>query len=232
MIRPTPHLDHAYEADVTQLTTHLLTTGARAEGMIRDAVRALVDRDAALARSVVAGDRELNRLEIETDDLCVRLLARHAPVGQDLRLVLCALKCVVDLERVGDLAVNIAKRTLGLNAQAGLQPTDEVLQAAQAAVDLTQRAVASLRDRDAALARAVMAEDRALDLLNKEIFRQMIVFAKDHNDQLERALAYTSVSRHLERVGDHAVNVAEMVVFLVEGRSVRHGGAAGASGAP
>jgi len=218
----TPHLDQVYEAEIQALTTHLGKTGVRAEGMIRDAVRALIDRDAALARSVVATDEDLNRLEVQTDDLCIKLLARRAPVGADLRLVTCALKAVIDMERIGDLAANIAKRSLEINAQPGLEPTPEVEQLGAAAVDLTSRAVRSLQDRDATAARSIKLEDRKLDDLNKAVFRQMIHFAKDHHDQLERALAFTSVSRHLERVGDHAVNIAEMVVYLVEGKVVRH----------
>jgi phosphate transport system protein len=218
----TPHVDQHYEAEIQYLSTHLVKTGVRAEGMIRDAVRALLDRDAALARSVVVVDRELNRLEVETDDLCVRLLARRSPVGADLRLVTCALKVVIDMERIGDLASNIAKRSLEINDQPGLEATREVEELGSAAVDLTSRAIRALHDRDPKAARAVKLEDRRLDELNKQVFTQMIHLAKDHPDQLERALAFTSVSRHLERVGDHAANIAEMVVYLVEGKVVRH----------
>jgi phosphate transport system protein len=227
MHRNTPHLDQFYEAEIRLLDNHLVKTGNRAEGMIREAVDAFVGRDLKLARSVVTVDAELNQLEVEADELCVRLLARRSPVGQDLRLVTCALKCVIDLERIGDLSANIAKRTIELGDHPNVPVPNHVQQLAQAAVDLTHRALQALYDRDADAARAVMAEDRSLDELNREIFREMLLFAKDHQQQIEEAFAYTSVSRHLERVGDHAVNIAEMVVFLVEGKVVRHMARAG-----
>lgn len=218
-----PHLDQQYEAEVQALTNHFVKTGLRAEGMIHDAVRAMTDRDPVLARQVVHVDRELNRLENETDALCVKLLARRAPVGEDLRLVTCALKAVVDMERIGDLAVNVAKRWLEINEEGpGLEPTPEMQQMARAVVEFTRRAMSALQERDAVAARALKADDKAIDDLNKQVFRQMLLTAKDHVDQLDRAVAYTSIARHLERVADHAVNIAEMVVFLVEGKVVRH----------
>lgn len=218
----TPHLDAHYEAELQTITLHLVKTGLRAEAMVRDAIRALLDRDLALARAVVATDEELDRLEVECDDLCVKLLARRSPVGQDLRLVTCALKVVTDMERIGDLAVNVAKRSLEIASEPGIEPTPEVEQLAEGALDMVHRAMRALQDRDAAGARALRNDDKRVDDLNKAVFKRMIAFAKDHHDQLERALAFTSVSRHLERVADHAVNIAEMVVFLVEGKMVRH----------
>ena len=220
----TPHLDAHYEAELQALALHLVKTGTRAEAMARDAVRALLDRDAALARSVVAMDRDLDRLELETDQICIHLLARRSPVGSDLRLVTTALKVVIDMERIGDLAVNIAKRSLELAPEPGIEPTPEVEALADGAVDLCSRAMRALNNRDADAARALAAEDQKLDDLNRAVFHRMIGFAKDHNDQLERALAYTSVSRYLERIADHSVNIAEMVVYLVEGKVVRHQG--------
>ncbi len=218
----TPHVDANYEAELQAIMLHLVKTGTRAEGMVRDAVRALLERDAHLARSVVATDMELDRLEVESDELCMRLLARRTPVGGDLRLVTCALKVVIDMERIGDLAVNIAKRALDLMGEPGLEPTPEVEQLAAGALNHCSRAVRALQNRDATAARAIKAEDSSLDELNRAVFTRMIAFAKDHHDQLERALAYTSISRYLERVADHAVNIAEMVVFLVEGKVLRH----------
>lgn len=222
MHRNTPHLDQHYEAELRNLASHLAQTGLRAESMVRDAVRALLQRDHALARSVLEKDREVNRLEVETDELCVKLLARRAPVGSDLRLVTCALKAVIDMERIGDLAVNIAKRSLEINGGPGLEPIPEIVQLAEGAAELTTRVMRALQQRDADMARTVRVEDIRLDELNRSTFRRMLEFAKNHPDQFERALAWTSVSRHLERVGDHACNIAEEVVFLVEGKVVKH----------
>ena len=150
-------------------------------------------------------------------------MARRAPVGEDLRLVTCALKTVVDMERIGDLAVNVAKRYLELNAGGpGLEPTPEILALTRGALDITRRAMGALQNRDGAAARTIRTEDSRIDDLNRAVFQQMILVAKDHSDQLERAIAYTSIARYLERVADHAVNIAEMVVFLIEGKVIRH----------
>jgi phosphate transport system protein len=218
----TPHLDQHYEAELQGLTDHLERAGRRAEAMLRDAVLALLDRDERLARTVIEVDRDLNRLEVEVDKLAVNLLARRSPVGADLRLVTSALKCVIDMERVGDLAVNIAKRSLDLPASGVLPPPAEIPRLAHGTIELFGRAIRSLSERDAVLARTIRTEDRRLDDLNRAVFRRMIDHAKDHPAELEHAFGYTSVSRHLERVGDHAANIAEMVVFLVEGKVLRH----------
>jgi phosphate transport system protein len=220
----TPHLDQAYEAEITELRIALLRTGARAETMVRDSVRALLTRDPELARAVMATDRELDRLELELDKRCVSMLARRSPVGEDLRLVMCALKSDVDMERVGDLAEHIAERAIELATQPGFSATPELVRLANGVVEIVERAMASLANGDAAGAKAAIAMDKQLDALHGDILRSMIQVAKDHPDQLERTLAWSSVSRHLERVGDHACNIAEMTVFLVDGKVLRHGG--------
>jgi phosphate transport system protein len=226
-MRLTPHVDPHYEADLRVLRNQLARTGLRAVGMVRDALRALTERDMSLARSVVAHDRELDLLETEADRLCLNVLARHAPVGADLRFVTAALKVDIDMERVGDLAVNIAKRTLDIGIQPGLEPVSEIRRLGEGAVDLVGRAVQALQDRDAGAALRVKQDDPALDALNRAVFERMIEIAKRDRDELERALAYTSVARHFERIADHAVNIAEHVVFVVEGRVLRHTDATG-----
>jgi phosphate transport system protein len=217
-----PHLDQQYEHELGHITTHLLKMGNRAEGMVSEAVRALRDRDLGLARHVIGTDDELDRLEVETDALCVALLARRAPVGADLRLVMCALKMVTDLERVGDLAVNIARRAIELNTTPGIEILPEVIELAERASEELTRAMTALRNRDAESARQLRRGDSEVDEANRRAFDRLIRIAKDHPDQFERALAITSVCRHLERVGDHAVNIGEMVVYLASGQVVRH----------
>jgi phosphate transport system protein len=220
----TPHLDRSYESEIRGLTRHLDETASRAQAMAKDAVAALLRHDVELARQVVKNDQELDRLEVETDDLCVRLMARRSPVGHDLRLCTMALKVVIDLERIGDLAVNIAKRTIDVQRHPGFVVPEEIVKLGEAATALLDRALLALKTEDAALARTVLSDDRVIDQLNQDVFRKMIGIAKDRPDQVESALACTSVSRHLERIGDHAKNVAELVLFLVEGKVVRHGG--------
>lgn len=223
MHRP-PHLDQQYEAELQAIQMHLLRMGVRAETMVKDAVRSVMQREPELARQVIAGDRELDRLEVESDDLCLRLMARRAPVGEDLRLVTCALKAVTDMERIGDLAVNIAKRSLELYAEPGLEPVNEIQALSDKVVTELSEAMRALQERDSTLARSLRTEDSQADEINRAAFQRLIGIAKDHPDQFERALALTSICRHLERVGDHAVNIGEMVVFLVEGKVVRHAG--------
>lgn len=220
----TPHLDQAYEIEIAELRAVLMRTGTRAEGMVRDAVRALLSRDTTLARQVMLTDRDLDRLELELDRRCVTMLARRSPVGEDLRLILCALKADVDMERMGDLAEHIAERAVELATGQGIEAVPELQEMATRVVALTERTFRALANADAGEAMACIAEDKSIDALHGDILRRMIQIAKDHPDQLERTLAWSSVSRHLERVADHDCNVAEMVVFLVEGRVLRHGG--------
>jgi phosphate transport system protein len=221
----TPHLDAIYEQEIQAIRTRLARTGARAEQMVRDSVRALLDRNPALARQVMATDRELNQLELELDYECVVLLARRSPVGEDLRLVLTALKADVDMERIGDLAVHVAERTIELTASPGIEALPELVELAERSAVHVERAMRALGEKDGIAAREVIGYDKQLDVLHGDHMRRIIQVAKDHPDQLERALAWSSVSRHLERISDHACNIAEMVVFLAEGQVVRHGGA-------
>ena len=220
----TPHLDQVYEAEIHELRVAIARIGARAEGMVRDSVQALLHRDTALARQVMLTDRDLDRLELELDKRCVTMLARRSPVGEDLRLILCALKADVDMERMGDLAEHIAERAIELATGQGIEAVPELREMATRVVALTERTFRALASADAKEALACISEDKQIDALHGDILRRMIQIAKDHPDQLERTLAWSSVSRHLERVADHDCNVAEMVVFLVEGRVLRHGG--------
>ncbi len=225
----TPHLDQAYEEELQRLSLHLSRTAARAEQMLRDAVRALLSRDVTLARQVMDTDRELDRLEVELDKLCIVMLARRSPVGEDLRLVLTALKSDVDMERIGDLAGHVAERAIELCTGTGISAPPEVVELANGSVDLVSRAMKALADRDGEAARTVIVDDRKLDTLHGATIRRMIQIAKDHPDQLERSIAWSSVSRQLERAADHACNIAEMAVFLAEGQVLRHAGLKGNS---
>lgn len=219
----TPHLDHAYEDELNGLRTALERTGARAEQMVRESVAALLSRDASLARRVIANERDLDRLENELDRLCVTLLARRSPVGEDLRLVMCALKSDVDMERIGDLASHVAERAIEISGWAEHETLAEVVLLANGTVDQVSRAMSALASRDGVAARRVIKDDQDLDRLHKDILRRMIALGKDQPDQLDRTFAWSSISRNLERIADHACNIAEMVVFYAEGQVLRHG---------
>lgn len=194
----------------------------RAESMVRRSVRSVVDRDAELGRSVIDADRELDNLEVEIDRACLRCLALRQPVGRDLRMVTMVLKVVTDVERIGDLAVNIARRGLELSAGTGLQPHLDLVKMGELVADMVRASANAFAAQDLSLAAALRGQDQTIDVLNRQAFDRWIEAMAAHPTQAERALALTSVSRHLERIADHAVNIGEMVVFMVEGRDVRH----------
>jgi len=190
--------------------------------MVKQAVRSVVERDARLGRTVVATDRELDRLEVELDRRCLICLALRQPIGRDLRLVTTVMKMVTDLERIGDLAVNVAERGLDLSAGSGIEPNMELPRMGDLAADMIRMAADAFVTGDVELARSLRDRDQVVDELNRASFSRWVETMSAHPDQAERALALTSISRHLERVADHAVNLGDMVVFLVDGEDVRH----------
>jgi phosphate transport system protein len=210
------------DRDLDDIRTLFLQMCVRAESMVRRAVRSVLTRDAELGRSVVETDAELDRLEVEVDRACLRFLALRQPVGRDLRFVTTVMKMVTDLERIGDLAVNIAKRGLELTSGSGLQPSTEIVRMGDVAADMLREAADAFVSDDARIASALRERDGEVDQLNREGVSRWLEAMTAHPSQAERALALTSISRYLERIADHTVNLGEMIVFLVEGRDVRH----------
>jgi phosphate transport system protein len=210
------------EADLERIRTLFLQMCVRAESMVRLAVRSLVDRDQSLGRSVVQADIEVDRLELEIDRLCVRFLAVRQPVGTELRTITTILKMVTDLERIGDLSVSVAERGLELSSGVGLEPGLDLPRMAELAADMVRMAADAFLDGSATMARDLILRDRDVDELNRQAFRKWTQHMVAYPDQVDRAFALVSVSKNLERVADHACNLAEMIVFLVEGRDVRH----------
>ena len=215
----TPHLDRAYETELAAISATVARMSDHAERMVRDAVLSILSNDPALGRQVIVADEALDAMETEVDQLCVRLMARRAPVGRDLRMVTATLKLVTDIERIGDLAVNVIKRG-GEVAAAGLPK--EVADLARTVVDELALSFRALRERDSSLARRLRAEDKTTDAANRAAFDRLLNHCSEHRDEFERVLALTNVCRHLERIGDHAVNIAEMVVYMVDGKVLRH----------
>ncbi len=218
------HTDAAYDTELAQLSTHVSHMAATAESMLADATRCLLQRDPELARRVIRSDDQLDGLELEADRRAVSVLARRSPVGEDLRFVTAVLKVVTDVERVGDIAVNIAERSLEIMREPGIEPPAELEALAKAATDLFHRAMAAWRARDPAAARLLPDEDRVVDQLNRAAFARLIALTHAHPDQFERALSLLSICRSLERIGDHGVNVGERVIYWLEGKDTRHGG--------
>src|SRR6266849_8510307 len=211
-----------FHEELDGLKQTLLAMGALVEDQIRQTMRALVERDDALAESVIERDREVTAYDVEVDEKCVELLARYQPAASDLRFLTTAMKIVTDLERIGDQAVNIAQRVLELNQEAQLKPYIDLPRMAEKAQAMVKGSLDAFVARDTALARRVRAEDGAVDDLNHQIFRELLTFMIADPGTIPRAIRLILIARFLERVADHATNIAEMVVYLVESKMVRH----------
>ena len=219
---PATHTDKAFEQDLRDLREKLLAIGAKVEANIADSVRALTERDSALAERVRESDSEVNRLEVDIDEMCRRILALRQPAASDLRLITTALKIVTDLERIGDLAVNIAERAKDLNEAPPLKPYVDTPRLADLAQQQVKRALDAFVSSDVAKAEAVLKEDEHLDILYLKIFNELLSYMMEDSKNIRRATALMFIAKHLERIGDHATNVAEMVVYMVRGTDIRH----------
>ena len=200
----------------------LLAMGGLVEDQIRRAMKALLERDDALAQEVIDRDRQVNTYDVEVDEQCVSLLALYQPAAGDLRFITTAMKIVTDLERIGDQAVNIAQRVLELNREPQLKPYIDLPRMAEKAQRMVKESLDAFVARDTALARQVCGEDAEVDALKEQIFRELLTFMMEDPRTIPRAIRVILISRFMERVADHATNIAEMVVYLVEGKMVRH----------
>ncbi len=216
------HTDKKYEEDLRKLREDILYMGGLVEDQIQKAVKSLVDRDSDLANIIVERDHEVNRLDVDIDDLCIRLLALHQPAGRDLRFITTGLKITTDLERIGDMAVNICERALELNQEPQLKPYIDLPRMAQIAEGMIRESLDAFVREDTDLALKVCKDDEQVDQLNSQIFREVITFMIGDPLTINRAMKLASISKYLERIADHATNIAEMVVFMVKGKSIRH----------
>jgi phosphate transport system protein len=211
-----------FHEELEALKQTLLAMGGLVEDQIRRVMQALVERDDATAREVIERDRQVNAYDVEVDEHCVSLLALHQPAAGDLRFITTAMKIVTDLERIGDQAVNIAQRALELNREPQLKPYIDLPRMAERAQRMVKESLDAFVARDTALARQVCGEDAEVDALKEQIFRELLTFMMEDPRTIPRAIRVILISRFLERVADHATNIAEMVVYLVEGKMVRH----------
>lgn len=221
--RPTSsHTDKAFESDLRLVREKLLAMGAKVEEQIAKSMRSLTDRDSELGEQVKEADVEINRLEVDIDELCRKILALRQPAASDLRLITTALKIVTDLERIGDLAVNIAERAMDLNQAPPLAAYVDMPRLAELAQEQVKKALDSFVRADPEEAQEVLAGDDHLDDLFVKIFNELLAFMMEDSRNIRRATSLVSICKHLERIGDHAVNVAEMVIYMVRGTDVRH----------
>ncbi|OLA96288.1 MAG: phosphate transport system regulatory protein PhoU [Candidatus Rokubacteria bacterium 13_2_20CM_69_15_2] len=196
--------------------------GGLVEDQIRRVMRALIDRDGDLAQEVIDRDRQVNAYDVEIDEKCVELLALHQPTAGDLRFITTTLKIVTDIERIGDQAVNIAQRALELGREPQLKPYVDLPRMAEKAQRMVKESLDAFVSRDTALAREVCGEDSEVDALREQVFRELLTFMMEDPRTIPRAIRLILISRFLERVADHATNIAEMVIYMVESKMVRH----------
>jgi len=218
------HTSKTYEMELSDLKDRILHLGGTVEEMIASAMKALVDRDSILAHKVMKSDPIVDAAEMEIDHLCLNLLALRQPAGSDLRFITTALKIVTDLERIGDLAVNIAERALELNEEPPLKPYIDIPRMASSVRSMVRRALDAFVAKDVKNARAVLLADDAVDELNVQLFRELLTYMLEEPKNVSRALRITFIAKYLERIGDHATNIAQMAIFMCEGRDVRHPG--------
>src|SRR6266436_4177485 len=218
------HTDRVYDAELEELRSKLLTLGGKVEAEISQSMRALTERDSKLAEQVVGSDREVNRLELEVDESCRRLLALRQPAASDLRFITTALKIVVDLERIGDLAVNIAERAMDLNQSPPLKPIHDLVKLAELGQRQVRASLDAFVEGDPAKAEAVIRNDDLLDSVYHNLVNELLGLMMEDPRNIRRANSLLFVAKHLERLGDHATNVAEMVIYMVRGTDVRHPG--------
>ena len=211
-----------FQDELEQLKARLLEMGGLAEEQVRLAVKALVQRDRDLIAQVLTGDDPLNALHIEVDNRCFTLLALYQPMAVDLRAIVAAVKINTDLERVGDLAINIAEAAQRYVGHPPVKKLIDIPRMANIAQSMLRDALDAFVRRDTTLAQNVLNQDDGLDALKTQIFRELLTYMLADPSTIEPALDLILVSRHLERIGDHATNVAEDVIFMVSARDVRH----------
>ena len=213
---------HHFEEDLQALKHRLLNMGALVEERVHAAIQALIERHPEAPERIIAGDQEVNELHIEIDERCLRLLALQQPMATDLRLITAAMKINADLERIGDQAVNIAEQARRILAHPPLKPLIDLPRMAEIAERMTRDSLDAFVRKDASLARAILARDDEVDQLKDHVFRVLLTYMMADPGTIERALGLILVSRHLERIADHATNIAEDVIFMVEAKDIRH----------
>ncbi len=217
------HSSKEYERELHEIKEGLLYQGALVEKAIAEAIKALLNRDSELARGVICDDNEIDRLDIEIEEKCIRVLALRQPAARDLRFITTAIKINGHLERIGDMAVNIAEKAIILNKEPQMKPYIDIPRMAEIAQGMIRESLDSLVHENVDLATKVRMDDETIDDLNDQIFRELLTYMMEDVRTIHRALIISHVSKSLERIADHAVGIADMVVYMVTGKSVRHG---------
>jgi phosphate transport system protein len=215
-------MERHFDEELRDLKEKLLRMAGLAEDSIAKAVKALKDRDEALVGRVFEQEERINLIEIEIDDVCLRLLALRQPMASDLRFITSAMKIGSELERIGDQSVNIAERTVELLKVPLLKPLIDIPRMAGLAQAMVVDSINAFVNRDAELARQICARDDEVDQINQQIFRELLTYMMEDPATIPRAVELILIGRHLERIADHATNISEDVIYLVKGKSIKH----------
>lgn len=215
-------MERRFDEELNSLTAKLLLMGGSVENQLTDALSALVERNSDLANQVITNGDGVNKLDVDIDDTCLGLLALRKPQAGDLRFITTVMKIAGNLERAGDLAENIAERAIELNAEPQLKPYIDIPVLANRAGGMVREAVNAFAGRDTTLARKVCRKDDFVDNLTEQIFRELLSFMLEDSRSISRAVRLVYIGKYYERIADHATNIAELVVYMVEGKIIRH----------
>lgn len=218
----TKHINAEFDAELRSLKEQILAMGSLVDAQVSDAVKALVEKDVERAKRVIDADRAVNQMELAIDERCIRMLALRQPAASDLRFIAAALKMVTDLERIGDLAVNMAERIAALAEEPRLPAVQELPAMAAAAQKLLQAVLRAFVAGDAVAAEALVSADADIDAWMARLFAEVQAAMSADPRAVARGLATIFFAKHIERLADHATNVAEMVIYLIRGQDVRH----------
>ena len=216
------HIYKTFDLELKELKEKLLYEGGLVEKAINNAIKALLERNSELADRVIEDDPIVNALEVEIDEFCLKLLALRQPAARDLRFITTAIKINYDLERIGDMAVNICERVQELNQEPILKPYIDLPMMAETVQLMLKESLEAFVREDVAMARKVTKDDQKVDQLLDQIFRELLTYMMQDMKTISRATRVLFISKYLERMADHAVNIAELVIFLVEGKIIRH----------
>ncbi len=216
------HTSTHYEKELREVKEGLIYLGALVEKAIELATEALVDRNTELAHKVICDDNVIDQLDVEIEEKCIRILALRQPTARDLRFITTAIKINGHLERIGDMAANIAEKSIILSEEPPMKPYIDIPRMAEIARGMIKESLDALVNEDTDLARKVRMEDETIDNLNEQVFRELLTFMMEDPKKIHRALIIMQISKSLERISDHAVGIADMVMYMVTGKIVRH----------
>ncbi len=211
-----------FDRDIEHLKEQLLRMGAMVEDAISESIRALLERDTDVAERVIGSDSAIDQMELDIDQHTIELIAKMQPAAVDLRFVATAMKITPELERIADLAVDVCERATELNREPPLKPLIDIPRLAGMAQDMVRQSLDAFVRRDAALARQVIARDDEVDLLTEQSFRELLTYMLEDSRNISRAIRLTFIGKYFERMADGATNICEMVVFLAEGKVIKH----------